>query len=87
MRSESEIKELKKVLAKLTEFIAEHGDLGEFDKEDWTYACNVCDALSWVLGEIKSDHFQSDAHLSVVELRRMAVAVEVKSGKRLADYG
>jgi len=43
-RSISEIKELLKQIE---------------DRED-DYACNICDALSWVLGEISTENFNKN---------------------------
>lgn len=86
MRSEQEIKELAAELSKLTGFIAESGDRNELDKKDWAFSCNVGDALSWVVEEITTEHFTSDAYLNLEVLRQIAFKIEVQSGKKLEDY-
>ncbi len=41
------------------------GDKKEFSSKDFVFACNVQDTISWVLGEIETEHFRSDAFLNV----------------------
>ncbi len=86
MRSEQVIKELIEKLEKLTGFISEHGNGGEFLNKDVRFSCNACDALSWVLGEIPTDRFTSDTHLNLFRLEHIARAIEKRTGKKLADY-
>ncbi len=86
MRSEQEIRILKEQLEKLTGFIGEHGTGSELHNKDVQFACNTSDALHWVLGEISTESFTSVAYASLERLKHIARAIEIKTGKKLADY-
>jgi|GEM_PF-1463505 len=86
MRSEEEVKELEEEISKLTGFIGDFGTEKEFESEDFKFSCNVSDALSWVLEEIATDHFRSDAYLNINNLKKVVKNIEKRSGKRLEDY-
>ena len=74
------IKELKEELDKITGFIGEYGIAQERDT-DYTYACNISDGLSWVLGEISTKRFRSDAYLDLAKLKRMVTEIEQRTRK------
>ena len=55
--------------------------------EDWTYACNVADALAWVLGRIKkTERFLSDAYLNLDKLMRIVRRIEKETKVKFEDY-
>lgn len=86
MRSEQEIKELVEELSRLTGFIGEFGTEEELQSSDFRFSCNVSDALFWVLGEISTEGFRSDAYLNLADLKRVARGIEARTGKRLEEY-
>ncbi|MBA7475502.1 hypothetical protein ES707_10873 [subsurface metagenome] len=86
MRTEQEVKDLVKELEKLTGFIGENGLPEQVGTKDYLFSCNVCDALTWVLGEIETDHFKSDAYINLERLRDTAGEIETATGKKLKDY-
>ena len=45
---------------------------GDTSSEDFRFACNVCDALDWVLEETVTEHFLSDSYLNIEKLKKMA---------------
>ncbi len=83
---ENEIRNFKNHLEKLTGFIADYGSDEEFYDDTLEYANNICDALSWALGEISTEHFQSDAYLNMIRLEAIAKNVEERSGKNYLGY-
>ncbi len=86
MRSKRELQELKEELERLTCFIADFGTQKDFENEDTTFSSNVTDALSWVLEEIATEHFQSDAYLNLTKLHTIAKHIEQRTGNKLKDY-
>ena len=72
MRTENEVKKLKKDLEKLTGMIANI----DTSSDDFKFACNVEDALSWVLEEISTPAFLSNGYLNIEELQRIASKAE-----------
>ncbi len=86
MRSETEIRELKGKLDKLTGFIADFGSQSENKKADMTYANDTSDALSWLLGEISTEHFEGDGYLGSANLQQVAEEISKRTGKKLQDY-
>jgi hypothetical protein len=86
MRTEQETRQLKEELEKLTGFIGEHGSPEQVASKDFQVACNTCDALAWVLGEIQTDHFKSDAHLNLEVLKNTATYIETTTGEKLANH-
>jgi hypothetical protein len=83
MRSEEEVRTLNAELQRLTGFIADCG--GPLDDRDLLFACNVCDILSWVLGEITTEDFRQN-YLYEERLRKLARRLEKKTGRALTDY-
>ena len=53
--------------------------------EDWTYACNVADALDWVLGREKTERFL-DAYLNLDKLMRIVRRIEKETKVKFEDY-
>jgi hypothetical protein len=86
MRSEEEIRKLRGYLVRITHFISEFGNYGEYGSASWAYAWNVSDGLQWVLEEIDTAHFRSDAYLNLESLKQLARNIEERTGKRLEDY-
>ncbi|GAI71294.1 unnamed protein product [marine sediment metagenome] len=86
MRTEQEVRELSEELSKLTGFIAEHGTSEQLNSRDLCFACDVCDTLSWVQGEISTDQFRSAAHLDLERLSGIAEYIETTTGRKLATY-
>ena len=84
MRSEKEVRKLKEELERITGFIGEFGTDKEF--EAVTYACDVSDALSWVLGEITTEQFLSDSYLNMEKLKRIIREIEKRTGKKLEEW-
>lgn len=83
MITEPELKELAEQLSKLTGYIADSGTDGELHDKDVQYACNVCDVLDWVLGEITTDHFLSSSYLDIRRLKHIAKAIEIRTQRSL----
>lgn len=83
MKNQQEVRELMEKLSKLTGFIAEFGTLKELYNKDVQFSCNASDALSWVLGEITSEVFVSDAYVNFTHLREIALMIERRTGKKL----
>jgi len=75
-RTTKNIKELKEELEKITEFISDYGTDKETKDNAFLFACNICDGLSWVLGEISTKRFRSDAYLDLAKLKRMITEIE-----------
>ena len=86
MRSEQEVRQFDEELSKLTAFISEHGSTEQLVSAEFRFTCDICDALKWVLGEIPTDHFKSDAYLNLERLKDTATYIETTTGKKLADY-
>jgi hypothetical protein len=88
MRDEREIRELKEKLDKLTAFITDYANENDYReaKRDVAFAADVSDALAWVLGEIPTKDFESEAYLRLAELQRIVNKIEKRTGKRLQDY-
>ncbi len=86
MISEQEIRILKEELAKLTGFIGEHGIGSELQDKDFQFACNASDTLSWVLGEITTECFTGSTYINLFRPKHIARAIEIRTGKKLADY-
>jgi len=72
MKNEREIKEIVDEL----ESAVNVDDTEEYDRvaedKDFKYLCNVLDALSWVLGEISTDNFKSDAYINLDKIKKKA---------------
>ncbi len=81
MRTENEIQQLKEELETLTGFIAENGTDEEMTNSN--YYCNIIDALEWILEEIETEHFQSDAFLDLFKLRSIVTNIEHRTGKKM----
>lgn len=86
MRSEREIKELEEEISRLTGFIGDFGAEKEFENEDVKFSCNVSDALSWVLEEISTKYFRSEAYLNISSIRKIVKNVEKRTGKKFEEY-
>ena len=83
MRNQQEIRELMEKLEKLTGFIGEFGTLKELYNKNVQFSCNASDAFSWVLDEITSERFISDAYVNFTHLREIALMIERRTGKKL----
>lgn len=80
------IRELKEELEKITGFIGEYGTEEENKDNEFLFACNICDGLSWVLGEISTEGFKSDAYLDLAKLKIMVTEIEQRTGKIFSHY-
>ena len=87
-----ETRELRDELSKLTDIISscltgsDVCDADILDKDqmkDYIYACNVGDALSYVLGEISIESFRSDSYLNIDNLKEIINELERRSGEKL----
>jgi len=63
MQQEQEVRKLMDELEKLTGFISEYGTGQEFEQDPLPFAMNVCDALSWAVGDVTTEGFMSDGYL------------------------
>ncbi|MBA7474432.1 hypothetical protein ES707_09784 [subsurface metagenome] len=86
MQGEQEIRSLKEELEKLTGFIGENGSADQTGTKDYFFGCDVCDALSWVLELISTNHFRSHNHLNIDQLNEIARDIETTTGKEFASY-
>ncbi|MHC1625835.1 MAG: hypothetical protein ACXQTN_00620 [Methanoculleaceae archaeon] len=83
MRSEEEVRKLRDELEEITDFIAEYGT--DEDLEAIGFACDVSDALNWVLGEITTEHFLSDSYLDMGKLKRIIGKIEKRTGIKFEE--
>jgi len=79
-------KEIKEELSKLTGFVADFGTDKDFQSSEMPFANDVVDALSWVLDEISTQNFRSEAYLNIAALKEVANEIERRTGKVLEDY-
>jgi len=82
VRCEEEVRKLKNELEEIVSFIGEYGDFKDLKDPNWIYACTVVDTLSWVLGEIDTEKFLSNAYLNMSKLRKIMNEIILKKGKR-----
>ena len=75
MRTPQEVEKLKETLQQVNDFPSNEEWVRFYDhvRDDKNYVSilNVSDALSWVLGEISTDHFLSPNYLDVERLRKI----------------
>ncbi len=83
VRSEMELRELEIKLGKVTAFICEFGSDDECQNKDFDFACNVHDAICWVLGEIPTEDFRSDCYLNVAKLQTIVKKIEDRTEQKL----
>ncbi|GAI76288.1 unnamed protein product [marine sediment metagenome] len=86
MQSEQETRELAEELKKLTGFIADFGTDDELHSKDVQYACNITDALYWVLRETQTVRFRSSDYLNLDKLKLMARTIETRTGEKPTNY-
>ncbi len=86
MRSEKEVRELLRIIEPIISFISEHGRNEDLDDDNWRYACDVVDTLYWVLGEIDTERFLSDAYLNLEKLRKTVARIESETGKSFNNF-
>jgi len=86
VRNLQEVRELKELLERITGFIADYGGEQYLDDPDFKYACDVADALAWVLGEIDTYKFTSPNYLNLDRLMAMVKEIEMKRGVKFSEY-
>ena len=86
MREEREIRELEEELDRLTGFVGEYGPEGILQDKDFVFLCTVVDIFGWVLGEVTTEHFRSDAYLNMDKAKGMVKEIEKRTARRLEDY-
>ena len=86
MRTREEVRGLRDELLQLTGYISDYGAREDRVTESLVFSNDTCDVLTWVLEEISTERFQSDAYLNLPELRRFAEEIQASTGKRLEDY-
>ncbi len=86
VRSPQDVRELKELLEHITGFIADYGEDEYLDDPAFTYACDVTDALAWVLGEIDTGEFTGTNYLNLDRLMAMVKEVEKKRGVKFSEY-
>jgi hypothetical protein len=90
MRTREELQTLRDELGKMTGFIADYATKEEYHEEAFrpifAFACNASDTIDWVLGEIETDWFMSDAYLDRDKLKGMVRTIEKRTGKKLEEY-
>jgi len=82
---ENELRKIKDELERITGFIAEYGTKKDLC-EEWEYACNVCDVLSWILGGISTEDFLSEDYLNINKLREIVKQIESRTGQKFENY-
>lgn len=65
-------------------FITEYGTDQEFELRK--YACDVLDAIDWILEEIETKHFKSDDYLDLAKLHATAREIEQRIGKKMRNF-
>jgi len=65
-----EMHQLKLRLEEITSTLSEFGTDEDFQSPEFIFACDVISALSWVLGEVTTGRFCSDAYLDIEALER-----------------
>ena len=86
MRAEEEVRGLRDELLRFTGYISDYGTREDHVTESLVFSNDACDVLTWVLEEISTERFQSDAYLNLPQLRRFAEKIRASTGKRLEDY-
>ncbi|HKJ66371.1 MAG TPA: hypothetical protein VKA68_00300 [bacterium] len=86
MKNEKDVQELKDELEIVTGFIAEYGTQEEVENNHVEYACDIIDALRWVLEEETTECFRSDAYLDMDTLNVFASGIEQRTGRKVEDY-
>ena len=72
MRSEEEIRGIIKRINEAVDTDNDEEYVRVCNDKDFAYICNVEDTLFWVLGEIETERFLSDAYMNLENLRRKA---------------
>ncbi len=83
MRTETEIANLKGELDRLVGFIWDHGTPKQTEDSKMSFASDTVDVLSWVTGVIESESFLSTDYLGLDHLRKIARAIEKRTGNKL----
>lgn len=86
MRTEKEIREFKDELDKIVGFIADNGNDDEVKTKEHGFACDVLDALSWVLEDETTEHFKSIDYLDYDKLLEIIKGIEKRTGLSWKDY-
>lgn len=85
MRTELELRKLEAQLSRLTQFIAGTGNDREFKNKDFDFACNAQDTISWVLGEVTTEHFTGEGFIDIDTLQKIAYKIEIRTGVMMDD--
>ena len=85
-RNLHEVKELKELLEHITGFIADYGGEQYLDDPAFRYACDVADALAWVLGEIDTGKFTGPDYLNLDKLIAIVKKIEEERGVKFSEY-
>jgi len=83
MRTETEIASLKGELDRLVGFIWDHGTPEQTEDPKVGFASDTVDVLTWVSGGIDSESFLSADYLGLNHLRKVAHAIEKRTGNKL----
>ena len=86
MRSEEEVRRLRDELLQLTGYVSDYGTRESHIAESMVFSNDATDVLTWVLEEVSTERFQSDAYLNLPQMRRFAAEIKARTGKRLEDY-
>jgi hypothetical protein len=86
VRNLQEVRELKELLERITGFIADYGGEQYLDDPAFKYACDVADALAWVLGEIDTGKFTGPDYLNLDKLMTIVKEIEEKRGAKFGEY-
>ncbi|GAJ05521.1 unnamed protein product, partial [marine sediment metagenome] len=65
---------------------ADFGTDDELHSKHVQYACNVTDALYWILEEPSTERFRSSAYLDLDLLKLLARTIETRTGEKLVNY-
>ena len=80
MKSEKEIKEVLNELEQITGFISEYASQEEIELDktkSWNYACNVSDALRFVVEDYDTVESFLESYVELPNLKKIADALEV----------
>ena len=74
LRNEQEVRRLLEDLRNNPDPDDDEGYRRIKNDPNWEYLCAVCDTLDWIVGEVETEDFLSDAFLDIKQLRAKAQA-------------
>ena len=86
MRDEKELRDLREKLEAYAGFIMSYGAGEESADKTVSFACDVYDALSWVLEEEPTEKFLSADFLNIKHLESLVRKIKKRTQNKFSDY-